>query len=1551
MKIKRDVFMVLMFAIVVAFPAFVSAQADIDNDGDGYCETGCTDGSAAGDCDDTDVHTYPGAPLLCDARDNNCDGWQDYFTDRDVDGDGVTLCAHWQTGLKDCNDDDPNISPLNVEGPPGDVTCSDGIDNDCDFKYDAAQDMGCWYPCNDNDGDLYGFPGTRYCPKFAEDCDDTNPLVNPDRLEICNGIDDNCDGSLGPDESDNDGDGFIACNGDCDDTDPSVYNGAPEICDGIDNDCDGQVDEDFDVDGDGYTTCDALPDCDDSDPNVYPGASLLCDGKDNNCDSYKDFLTDEDKDGDGVVWCAGDCDDTDPERYPGAPEKCNGIDDDCDHYPMPEEYDFDHDGYYVCDTVNPDCDDHNASIYTGAPETCGDGIDNDCDTLIDCADPNADCAVDSDGDGQAECAGDCNDSHSAIYTGAPELCDGMDNDCDGSLLPTESDTDGDGIRACDIPPDCDDNNAGVGECTVSGLNIICPATLYVGESGICTTTATTNGTLDYAWSTVGNLTPNGSQADLYYVSDGNKNVSVTATLTEYTAAQSTAVTTIDVQPFTVSVSCSNTTPDLGDTVTCDATSSVPSLIDDYVWSSGTGSAISPQTGSSHVTVTAVGTGLETISVDLCTNTGYCQTATQDITINAPAIDATITCPSSVFKLQTVTCTSTAALSSGTFPLSYEWTSSGTVTQNGTIADVSFPSQGNHTVGLKVFLTDYPAIETAVNTTITVTGYSRPSITVDGPLDVLIDSTHTYTAVVDSPSGPVDVTWSVNGTEYTGDSVNLSFPDDAVRNINVQARVQGSGTDPDGLGAKLERVVVHRPKITVYTSGDRKALLGMPTNYSATVALDDSPFHEEFTANLQGEWTLHDSSTSASNPLSVTFDTAGIYTLTYRAWVTGYEAYEKVATVSVRAEEYAFGPFHIHSYSRSEGTAPFYASVAAAGTITGITATEAGVEYFWSFDGGPLMKGSNRSSHVYTTEGTHTINLRVADKYGNEAFDSVTVTIVPPPPLTLGMATYFSNRAHTVPLTLSTYPRLSGGIKGDRLGTYSWTINGAAVIPPPFMLIHRIDTPGTYTVEFTGTMQQSGETVSESFTFDAVEAAVGGGAGLSSRGTMIAITGNPKMLPDDDLNLTATLVQEGNVRADGLSEWTTPSGTVNASSITIPGSQVPAEGITVSVKGYLPEEPAKFYYNRIYVRRVLPAKPMIRILSAPRTAIVGQPLSFRAFAKPSSINAGRDIDTEWLLPDGSLSPGDALSYTTVDSDFVDNKLVVEYRAWLVGYKTESLSTRIVSVTKNPYLWPGAFTMEYFPTELYAPAGITLKVMPVSSEVPQYTLNRNITYTWSIPNGATELLRRSNEVKVRIDSPGSYDFSVDLSDILGNSESVPLSLNVLERVSGMYLTASYDKTLLIEPLRVSLRPKVVNLQGDIVTQITYNEPQTGQTATGSYASMEFLAGTYLIEVTANTRDGKTLTESHSITVGASTPPDCTIQYNISPSVKTVFMDSVCTDPDEKDGVMRYEWSVGPEIISYSYRAYYTYETSGPVTVDLTVTDKAGKINTISQVIDIP
>ena len=100
-----------------------------------------------------------------------------------------------------------------------------------------------------------------------------------------------------------------------------------------------------------------------------------------------------------------------------------------------------------------DCDDTNASVKPdGIERDCHDGLDNDCNDLVDRDDPN--CVQDKDGDSYSLYTGDCDDNDPNTYVGAKELCDGVDNDCDGEIPNDEFLSMG--IRRCELPHVGDD---------------------------------------------------------------------------------------------------------------------------------------------------------------------------------------------------------------------------------------------------------------------------------------------------------------------------------------------------------------------------------------------------------------------------------------------------------------------------------------------------------------------------------------------------------------------------------------------------------------------------------------------------------------------------------------------------------------------------------------------------------------------------------------------------------------------------------------------------------------------------------------------------------------------------------------------------------------------------------------------------------------------------------------------------------------------------------------------------------------------------------------
>ena len=422
---------------------------------------------------------------ICDGVDSDCDGQLDENFASQATSCGVGECA--RTGTTSCSGG--TVQNSCAAGAPGAEVC-DGKDNDCDGLTDSADAELVLVECEKQDGACEGLQkNPALCVNGAwQACNDAYytaqlfPFYST--VDSCDGNDSDCDGTMDEDYAAQP----VSCGvGECRRTgttqcvrgqvEESCTEGAPaaEVCDNKDNDCDGQTD--------GADSSLVLPNCEKQNgvcagvtktPNlcvngawqacndaVYGAARFgqyaladQCDGLNNDCDT----LTDEDHATVNTTCGMGACSRTGQRicqlgavvdtclAGPAAPSdsNCNNVDDDCDgqtdeHY-LPPTTTCGTGGclrsglaYCVQGQVYDSC---NASDPLGSDINCN-GLDDDCDGRVDEDFPgNQICVV---GQGACERTGAfmCTQGGVVCNTSAgvpsPEVCDGVDNDCDGSV--------------------------------------------------------------------------------------------------------------------------------------------------------------------------------------------------------------------------------------------------------------------------------------------------------------------------------------------------------------------------------------------------------------------------------------------------------------------------------------------------------------------------------------------------------------------------------------------------------------------------------------------------------------------------------------------------------------------------------------------------------------------------------------------------------------------------------------------------------------------------------------------------------------------------------------------------------------------------------------------------------------------------------------------------------------------------------------------------------------------------------------------------------------
>jgi hypothetical protein len=302
------------------------------------------------------------------------------------------------------------------------------------------------------------------------------------QLETCDGKDNDCDGLVDEEL------GFTSCGlGACQHTVPNCAEGvhnecdplegtADEQCDGIDNNCNGAVDEEL-----GSLSC-GVGQCTHTTPACVFGVSQqcdplegagieVCDGVDNDCDGGVDEELGTVLCGAGIcqhqlAYCEGGKVNICNPFFGVQEETCDGLDNNCNGL-VDDSLGNLSCGKGICEKTVPACADgqpQQCDSLAGADVESCDGADNDCDGLVDEAMGLTTCGM-----GQCEhTVSNCVDGEAADcdpFAGAgDEVCDGVDNNCDGVADEGFADTDIDGLADCVDDDDDNDGDADVSDC-------------------------------------------------------------------------------------------------------------------------------------------------------------------------------------------------------------------------------------------------------------------------------------------------------------------------------------------------------------------------------------------------------------------------------------------------------------------------------------------------------------------------------------------------------------------------------------------------------------------------------------------------------------------------------------------------------------------------------------------------------------------------------------------------------------------------------------------------------------------------------------------------------------------------------------------------------------------------------------------------------------------------------------------------------------------------------------------------------------------------------
>lgn len=512
----------------------------------------------------------------------------------------------------------------------------------------------------------------------------------------------------------------------------------------------------------------------------------------------------------------------------------------------------------------------------------------------------------------------------------------------------------------------------------------------------------------------------------------------------------------------------------GVAVTCTVTATAPLGTVQYAWTVTPSATVVAGSGQ---TVTLTPRRVEPVSVTLAvslqedpTRTAAPLTAT--IAVTPPVVRLALACPADrVGRRQELVCDAILTGSTGSPQVRWNVGDGVGQTENGGLRlKVRWPTLGQKSVSAVAALAEAPEYTATASAPVEVVGWQKPSLRITGPAKIVRGTVAAFQGVAALPKGAfpgtVEIRWDVLGQSSAGPVLNLSGERVGKLLVTAKAVIVEANGDPDAESdpAQLELTVTPRPKPQVTLRGPRFAVEGFPLTIEAKVK-SPSP--------VTLEWTLPDGSRQTGlTRLTYTPQAGGSVQVVQVRAIPGADAIEDEigsASLSYPVLTYTFPTFVLERRGDRDPSVPYTVAFKLTGNVK--DAPGAVFTYAWDFGDGTTLTGAKSGvTHVYRAPGTYRLSVTVSDQAGHRQTLTDEVVAEPAQPIKIALAVTPSNKFLKAPLTLKVRPTVTG-LKGDKITTYEWRLNGVVVSRAP-LGVFTLPEPGEAQLSLrVGTQQQ------------------------------------------------------------------------------------------------------------------------------------------------------------------------------------------------------------------------------------------------------------------------------------------------------------------------------------------------------------------------------------------------------------------------------------------------------------------------------------------------